>query len=577
MSRIRCNMLLALAAVSLGVLGWDSFQPPPDFPNSGPVNGPARAPQPVQDAIPARPPQIIHLTADRLLLPGQRLSVCGKVRDLNPASPATISLEGPDGTMASAELQDGGTHEAVFTLQHPTPAIAPGSFSWKLRLNPSDDPIVLGVHVGDSDRPRVLLLQDHPSVEGARLQRWLTEAGSPVTTRTRVSAERYRVASSPGTAVDLERLDAPALASFDVVVAHAAAVDRLSLEEHEVLDLAIRRDGVGLLVLGLHEPNHDVTNAGPQPSTPSVDEVARGPSPAGVVSGRSRLTSPWIRQPDPSTDASVSLREIRVHLFNGIRLESPVFVLAAELVVPPAGQALAQDPQGRPIVAGSSRGRGRWACSIVLDSWRWRQHGQGHDYAHFWSTLLSALARPRTASSGAWSVVEASLPVFVDQPLSLVWSGAPDRPPPTAEMRARRATDESAIPLSLNRPPLEPSHGRAVFWPAHPGWQTVRALPAGPTFNFYVQPAQALVGVRAQQESDVARRTAGEDATPWAVDPSPNPASWSRPMSRLTAFLIFVFSAACLWNSETGSRLRGFRSHAPSLHPTQRRGSPPGT
>ena len=94
MSRIRHTLLQALAAVSLGVLGWDAFQPRPDAPTSAAVN----APQPLQEAAPARSPQFTHLTADRILLPGQRLTVRGRVRDLTPDSPAMISIEGPDGT-----------------------------------------------------------------------------------------------------------------------------------------------------------------------------------------------------------------------------------------------------------------------------------------------------------------------------------------------------------------------------------------------------------------------------------------------------------------------------------------------
>jgi len=560
MNPLRRKGLQALAVVSLAVLGWDAFQALSDFRASVPVNVSAGARPPLREIVPAKGPQFTHLTADRILTPGQRLTVRGRVRDLTPASTTTLSLEGPDGTMASVELRDDGTHEAAFTLQHPTPAIAPGAFSWKLRLHPSEDPILLGVHVDDPDRPRVLLLQDHPSVEGARLQRWLAEAGSPWTARTRVSAGRYRVASLPDAAVAMERLTAPALASFDVVVAHAAALDRLPPEEHAVLDLAIRRDGLGLLVLGSQEPSLDEPNDGPQSSTPSADPVARGPSPAGTPPRRSPLVAPWIRPTGPSTNADMDTRETWVGLFNGLRLESPASVLRAELVVPPAGQVLAQDPQGRPLVAGTSRGRGRWACSMVLDSWRWRQHGQGDDYARFWSTLLSALSRPMTATAGTWSMGNASHPVFVDQPIPLIWSGAPDTAPPAAEVQARGAAEAPAIPLSLNRPPSEPSRGRALFWPVHPGWHAVRALPAGPTFNFYVQPPQALPGVRAQKESDDARRNSNTAATPWTADPSPSPsptpAAWFRPMTRLTAFLLFAFSAACLWSSVAASPFR---------------------
>ena len=546
MSPLRHRLLLALAAVSLGMLGWDAFAPRPGIPPSTPVKAPASDPTSPGSAVPARSPQFTHLTADRVLMPGQRLTVHGRVTSLTQTNPATISLEGPDGRVASAELQDAGNHEAAFTLQHPTPAIAPGSFSWILRLNATDDPIVLGVHVSDANRPRVLLLLDHPSVEGSRLQRWLTEAGSPVTCRTRVSADRHRIASFPVNPVQLERLDAPSLASFDGVVAHANALDRLSPDEQQSLEKAIREEGLGLLILSPQEASDDGASERTTPTTPSVND-ARRPSTVQPVSSRSPLVSPWLRQPQPAPDASVASRETRIHLFNDIRLDSPVSVLASDLVVPPAGQVLAQDPQGRPLVAGRSLGRGRWACSLVLDSWRWRQQGQDDEYARFWSTLLSALARPATASTGAWSLRTGSLPVFVDQPLSLVWSGAPESPPPSAEVRARGAKDEPAVALNLNPDPAEPSQARVAFWPMHPGWHTVRALPSGPTFDFYVQPSHALPGVRAQRQRDATQRTLGLTANNPAVQPTIEPASGHRPWTRWMSFLAFIFSVACLW------------------------------
>jgi hypothetical protein len=361
-----------------------------------------------------------------------------------------------------------------------------------------------------------------------------------------VSADRHRIASFPVNPVQLERLDAPSLASFDGVVAHANALDRLSPDEQQSLEKAIREGGLGLLILSPQEASEDGASDRTTPGTPSVND-ARRPSTVQPVSSRSPLVSPWLRQPHAAADASVASRETRIHLFNDIRLDSPVSVLASDLVVPPAGQVLAQDPQGRPLVAGRSLGRGRWACSLVLDSWRWRQQGQDDEYARFWSTLLSALARPATMSTGAWSLRTGSLPVFVDQPLCLVWSGAPESPPPSAEVRARSATDEPAVALKLNRDPVEPSQARVVFWPMHPGWHTVRALPAGPTFDFYVQPSHALPGVRTQQQHDATQRTLGITANNPAVQPTIESASGHQPWTRWMSFLAFIFSVACLW------------------------------
>lgn len=117
MSPFRHRILLALAAVSLGMLGWDAFAPRPGIPPSIPLKAPANDPTSPGSAVPARSPQFTHLTADRVLMPGQRLTVHGRVTGLTQTNPATISLEGPDGRVASAELQDAGNHEATFSLQ----------------------------------------------------------------------------------------------------------------------------------------------------------------------------------------------------------------------------------------------------------------------------------------------------------------------------------------------------------------------------------------------------------------------------------------------------------------------------
>lgn len=557
MSSLQRILFQALAGVSLVVLGWDALQPRPDGPRAGPPTAPAPAPQPTREPDPVAFPQITHLTAERMLRPGQRLTLHGQVRGLTTANLTTLWLEGPDGTMVSTEVRDDGTHAAHFSVQHPTPALAPGAFSWKLRLHPSDAPVVLGVHVAAAAQPRVLLLMDHPSVEGARLQRWLAEAGSPVTTRTRVSAERYRVASAVGNAVDWERLDAAVLAAFDVVVIHAAALDRLSPAEHVALELAMRRDGLGLLILGSIESEHEAPNQGPQTSGSAAPLDAAGVSRPRVAFGNSSLVSPWLRPTTPSTEAPVAPRETRVRLCNGIDMESAVSVLAAELVVPPGGQPLVQDTQNRPLVVGASLGRGRWALSIVLDAWRWRQHGRGDDYARFWSTLLSAIARPVNPSAGAWSMAEATVPAFVDHPISLAWSSAPDVSLPTVEVQPRDVASAPAIPLTLNRSPSEPSHARAVFWPQHSGWHTVRALPSGPSIDIHVLPAESLPEIRAQFVSEAARRASIASVALPAVAPAFHQTAGTRPWMRFMAFLLFVSSAARLWRDDPSFRIRG--------------------
>ncbi|MGE4182964.1 MAG: hypothetical protein AB7J34_24350, partial [Limisphaerales bacterium] len=328
-----------------------------------------------------------------------------------------------------------------------------------------------------------------------------------------------------------------------------------------------RHVGIGLLIHVSSQPRDFGPDENPPPPAQSASPADTAPQPSRERSGKSPLVSPWLPTGAHEADATAGRRETRIELSDGIHLESPVMVLAAELRIPAAGLVLARDPQGRPLVAQASLGRGRWAYSIVLDTWRWRQHGHPDDHARFWSALLSSIARTKTTttttSQGSWSLSEASQPFFVDHPVTVFWSGAQEIPPPPAEVRAGGARGEPAIPLRLSPLLAEPSLGQAAYWPIHPGWHKIRAIPDGPTLDFYVHPSQALPGVRAQLADDAARRV---PALPPASASAPMPgredrSSFSAPESRrwirLTAFLAFVSSAAGLWSRGAGTLVRG--------------------
>lgn len=549
MNRAFHHALLAVAVLSLGVLGWDAFQDWPDLPTRevAPARWGASGIEADRSSI--RVPRFVHLTAEPSLAPGERLTVRGRVGNLPPEQSATVSLEGPDGSIASVEVRGDLNHEAAFALPHPTPVVASGRFRWKLRLNTADDSAVLGVRVEEPDRPEVLLLLDHPDVEGARLQRWLTASGTPVTSRTRVSAERYRVSGAPEDPVpaDWQPFHAGGLDRWDVVVAHDAALDRLSQTERQALDLAIRQNGLGLLVIGLPGAMRTVTNTTDATSvTAETRSPAERPS-AAAEAIREPLVSPWMLLPRASAEAAEDSRETRIRLSDGTLMNVPVSVLEMSLGVPPGNRTVATDTQGRSLVAWCAHGRGRWARSLLLDSWRWRQHGEGNDYARFWAGLLELISRPASASAGAWSLDQPSLPMFVDQPVTVIWSGATNVRLPLAEVRAREVTGEPSFPLNLSRVGRDPTGAQAVLWPMHAGWHSVRALPVGPVLDFYVQPAHALPGVQAQRQQDAERRRLDASAAERPLESARRPSGRWGWLTQVTTFLVFVVSAGGLW------------------------------
>ncbi len=527
MNRALHHVRLAIATLSLGVLGWQAFQDPRDWPAPEATHAPGVASATEPDRGSNSVPRFVHLTAERSLATGERLTVRGRVGNLPAEQVATVSLEGPDGAIASVKVRGDSNHVAGFALPHPTAGVAPGRFRWSLRLNTDDDSAVLGVRVEEPNRLNVLLLLDHPDVEAARLQRWLTESGTRFITRTRVSAERYRVSASPEdpAPADWQALDAGWLKRWDVVVAHEAALDRLSLDERDALDLAIRQDGLGLLVMGRPGTDHDLAK-----ETDTASRVA-----------------PWVLFPSASTEPSEISRETSIRLGDGQLMITPVSVLAMDLQVPSGGRRVASDTQGRPLVAWCAHGRGRWARSLILDSWRWRQHGEGADYARYWAGLLGQVARPEAEAREGWSVVQPSSPIFVDQPVTLIWSGATNVPLPMAEVRALEVTGEPVLPLNLSRVGREPAGAQTVFWPVHPGWHSVRALPAGPALEFHVQPAKALLGVQAQRQQDAEARTSDSGVAQQPLESARRPSGRWGWFIQGIAFLAFVVSAGGLW------------------------------
>jgi len=539
-------ILHAVAALLLGFLGWSVFQPIPGILPAGTASPAIESTSHFRPSIPQGSPCFTHVTADRVLVPGQRLTVQGSLRGGKAGEALKLSLEGPDGSVASLELPPSPTEESRFTLQHPTPALGPGLYSWKLRLSPHTEPIVLGAQVLAPTLPRLLILLDFPSVEGARLHSWLSAGGSSAIIRTRVSADRYRLTSSPDLTNDLARLDLPTLARFDVVIAHESALDRLPPDEQTSLEVAIRQYGIGLLIFG------------PLPADP--ESTARTSPRSGEESTRPLSRKLRLHR---GPDATAEARPTRVHLATGFSPETPVSIEPVQMEVPIAGRILVRDSLDRAVVVSAPLGQGRWLRSLVLDSWRWRQQGASEDYSRFWSTLLTEAARPIVASrpamegaapsaqtpqeQGAWGFGEGSGLLFVDHPISLLRFGAPESPLPPAEVRSGNSSSNSPLVLNLHRHPSEPSRSTAIYWPPQPGWHTVRTLPDGPKLGFYVHsPGSLPIDPRGGARSVVPSSPSTTDRIPSSSASQP-PSSDRNAWPQSLAFLLFVATVSRLW------------------------------
>jgi hypothetical protein len=171
------------------------------------------------------------------------MRIQGRIRGLRAGEELTLVLEGPDGSKRTMILPPATDRDAAFEIASESAAVAPGAFAWKLRLGPKSEALIFGAVVSPPQHPRVLILQASPTVEGGRLQRWLVDSGTPVVSRTRVSADHFRFMSNNGNADEFDRIDSTILAKFDVVITHEPALAALSDTERVALETAARGPG----------------------------------------------------------------------------------------------------------------------------------------------------------------------------------------------------------------------------------------------------------------------------------------------------------------------------------------------
>jgi hypothetical protein len=464
-----------------------------------------------------RAPELVSVSAPREITVGQRLQIQGRIRGVRSGEELTLLLEGPEGSKRTTTLPAATDEEVAFQITAESAAIAPGAFEWKLRLGPKADSLIFGVVVTPPHHPRTLILQSSPTVEGGRLQRWLTESETPVLMRTRVSAEHHRFSSANGSTGEFDRIDSAVLAKFDVVIACDSALAELSEMERVELEAAIRDTGLGLLVIG--DPG------GKSPGAPFT---------------------PWQLRSSAGTDQTDDRRVSRVRLLDGTELVEPAAVLPAEFVSLQSARWLARDPQDRALVAAFPRGRGWLARSLVADTWRWLQSGHPELFATFWSHVLSAVARSRT-SEGQWTLDHDSGPIFDRAPLKLIWSCAADGALPPAQIRSVGDTNDSSVPVELIRDDTESTVARAVFYPSRAGWHEARILPRGPAFAFHVQSKDGLQELQAERHRNATARLAANVSESPSRPGSGNDQSSSRALSPWLWLALFVGSVSALW------------------------------
>lgn len=464
-------------------------------------------------------PGLVMVSSPLQVSIGQRVTVHGAVAGLGRDG-ARLTLASPDGSLESIQLVASSLNSAPFSISS-SPARTAGEFEWQLRLEPGGDRLPLGVSVKAPPPPRVLLLQASPNPEVTRLLRWLTAARSPTTSRTRVSAERFRFTAAHGSPAEFTTLDDAVLKQFDVMVTTESGLTELKAEEQQALSEAVKTGGFGLLVVGGSDPK----------------------------AANSSLL-PW-RLEVNSADSEDDRRLLRLRLAEGAEIAEWVTLAAPELKGPVLTRKLVQDAQGRILAAAAREGQGWLARSLVLDAWRWEQAGHPEAFSAYWADLLHAIARPVAVSSGRWNLKSPNDPRLVNEPIDLVWSGAANTVPPEAQVVFAEARERMSLPVAGDA--FTPEVGRARYWPTSPGWHYVQSPGGdGAALAFFVHGPAALSDFQAERRriSTAALLAETEQAVASVNSGSTGHYSGWYPLAGYIAFGAFLASMAVIWIEE---------------------------
>jgi hypothetical protein len=392
----------------------------------------------------------------------------------------------------------------------------PGAALFVVRLRHDGhtvETVDLPVWTAAAPAPKVLLLAGSPGPEIKALRRWAADSGISL-----------RAAVTLGGGLELgdprPPLTASTLDGFDLVVVDERSWAGLSASDRAALGAAVR-EGLGILLR--------VT--GPLPVGVRDSWRALGlPLADGEATISTPLAAPGI--PPTSTPDAVALPELTRR-----RVDLPT----------PDSTPLLRDATGAVLARWRAQGLGRLGVWSVTDSAGLVTAGFGQRYGDLWGTMFAVLAR----SAPAMIAIHFDSDPREGRRLSLCGL--------KGEAQVREPSG------AWTRLLVDPATGAACagYWPADPGWRTLRLTIPGETApqeqGFYVRPAAQAPALVAEEDR-IATRILATTSAARRVFAGPTS---DAPGSSWPWFLAWLLAAAALWRFERATRGRS-RTNAAS-------------
>jgi hypothetical protein len=311
----------------------------------------------------------------------------------------------------------------------------------------------LPVLVKERETLRVLILASSPDFENKFLKNWLSEQGYRVSIRTTISSAKYSTEFLNSRKNDLNRINTTLLNDFDILIGDMSELSHLSSTENQAVQNQVN-NGMGLIIKA------------------DAAEPGNGFYRKAFILRESKKVIP--KTIKLSWEGHSAIKTV---LQGGNSIE---------IIAQYGTQSLVKNASGDILLNSKLSGKGRMLLTIINDSFTWILGNNMEDYSSFWSYILEKAGRKK---ENVESFAIDNLPV-INKKTGIEFQSE------TGTIPGIQINKES---ITFKQHPVMSFLQTGLFWPAHPGWQSIQSESADTNW-FYVFDKNAWNVVKASEK-----------------------------------------------------------------------------
>lgn len=320
----------------------------------------------------------------------------------------------------------------------------------------------------DATKPlKVLMLSASPDFEARFLKNWLSSKGYAVAVRSAISKGKYNSEYINISQFSLDRLSAPVLGKFDVVIGDLSVLNGLNGPEAAALKQEVADNGLGIIV---------------RADSTGKTSWLQSSFPVDRPSGKE------------SAPAAISI--------NGKKSSSNKLSTGSAYIVYKNGtQPLVNNGQGHILANSTIMGSGKVIFTTLNNTFSWTLAGNQQDYSALWSALISKAARKADSTENIPEVLSSS---YLNEPVQVQ----------TVQNKFSQININHQVIPAVQDPGV-PFEWIAQYWPSSIGWQVVSQ--GGKTGWWYTYSKNDWKTIQATDKLAATTKYAGEHTNPAIV------------------------------------------------------------